>query len=206
MRTLLAGILFLAACTGSQGTTGPIGPQGPTGAQGQSGPTGSTGLQGIAGPTGTQGPPGLPYTVHDQGGVGNALGALLGVSANTITYADTSPSHYIWTLDIGDGHPVFPQVTLYFTSTDCTGTPYAAYNPPPQLLIAPNPSTYGSNFPTPFPYYARDPSATTTQNVTIQSKFTSACAATTGAPAVYKMIVAGQMTQFAVSVAPITYR
>jgi hypothetical protein len=204
MRALLAALLSVAACTGSQGTQGPAGLQGATGAQGQAGTQGS---QGPTGATGQQGPPGLPYSVYGGGGssLTPPLGAMLGMSGGTITYADTSTAHYIWTLDVGDGHPIFPQVTLYFASGDCSGTPYAATNPPPQLLVAPNPADYGNSFP--FTYYARDPSAATGVALDARSKMTSSCAAIVqGFANAYKMMVAGQQTQFGVSAAPITYR
>lgn len=67
---LTAGMLLVAACTGSQGPAGPpgpageqgpvgiAGPQGPAGQVGEAGPQGATGLRGPAGPQGEQVPAG----------------------------------------------------------------------------------------------------------------------------------------------------
>ena len=55
--------------------------------------------------------------------------------------------------------------------TDCTGTPYVADNPLPQLLFVPDPAFTGLSFP--IKYYARDPNSPGLTTVTIQSQLTS---------------------------------
>lgn len=59
---LVAGLLGVAACKGSEGPQGEQGPAGPTGPQGPQGPAGGTqgpqGIQGEQGPRGEQGVPG----------------------------------------------------------------------------------------------------------------------------------------------------
>ena len=200
---LLLTTLIVSGCTGSQGTMGAQGPTGPVGPTGATGPTGSQGTQGPQGSTGSVGPPGLPYVVYDAGN--NALGSLLGISGRSLTFADTSASRYIWTIDLGNAGPLFPQSTVYFTTTDCSATPYSADILPPQILFAPNPSSYGNSFP--FTYYAMDPSASgVAQSVTIRSKLTNSCAPAGPGPTVYKAMVAGQRNQFGVGVPPLTYR
>jgi hypothetical protein len=134
-------------------------------------------------------------------GANGPLGAMLGLSGRTVTYADNSPSRYIWTIDLGTAQPRFPQATLYFATNNCTGTPYVADNPLPQLLFVPDPAFTGL----PINYYARDPNSPGLTTVTIQSQLTSACTAA-GGTSVYKAIVAGQLTQPAVNATPIIYR
>ena len=201
MRSLFPALLVAAtaaaACSSARGDGGPTGPQGPAGPPGPQGPQG---LQGASGTPGTQGPPGLPYTVS---GANGALGAMLGLSGRTVTYADNSPSHYIWTIDLGNAQPRFPQATLFFATTDCTLTPYMADNPMSQLLFTPDPASFGTSFPV--KYYARDPNSPSLTTVTIQSQLTSVCSPA-GGTAAYRAIVAGQMTQPAVNATPITYR
>ena len=195
--TLLLAASVLGACNGGRGDVGPAGPQGPAGLQGPTGPQGPPGTTGVPG---TQGPPGLPYTVS---GANGTLGAMLGLSGRTVTYVDTSPSRYVWTIDLGNAQPRFPQETLYFATTDCSGTPYVADNPMLQLLFVPDPASFGTSFPV--KYYARDPNSPSLTTVTIQSQLTNVCSPA-GGTAAYKALVAGQMTQPAVNATPITYR
>lgn len=201
MRLLSAAIAvaLLTACSGSRGDAGPAGPQGPTGPQG---PQGAQGPQGDAGPQGPQGPPGLPFTVYEKNGA--ALGALLGISGSTVTYADTSQAHYIWTVDLFTAEPLFPQATLFFSSTDCTGTPYVSGNPMPQLLFVPNPTFSGLTFP--IKVYARDPNSPALTVVNTQSQLTASCAPATGSRALFQATVATQLAQSVVGLWPLTYR
>lgn len=199
MRVLLASLLLVTgvACKGSAGSAGAQGPTGPTGSQGATGPQGPTGG------TGQQGPPGLPYTVYSGT---QALGSMLGMTGRTITYADLSSAHYIWTVDVGSGAPVFPVVTLYFASTDCSGTPYSATddNAPPQLLLA---SRAFSGALVPFNYYARDPSRPSAEVIDSHSQMTTTCTATTQlGMAVGRMLVAGQMLTNNVGSSALTYK
>jgi hypothetical protein len=73
MACLAAGLLFLAACSGSDGDAGPPGlqgqqgQQGPQGIQGIQGEPGPQGIQGIQGEPGPQGPPGPQGEQGPQG-------------------------------------------------------------------------------------------------------------------------------------------
>src|SRR5438132_2625414 len=155
MRSFLSILLLtsaVAACSSSRGDVGPAGSQGPAGPPGPQGPQGPQGSQG---PQGAQGPAGLPFTVFDRNGT--ALGSMLALSGRAVTYSDSSASHFIWTVDLFTTVPVFPQATLFFASTDCTGTAYVDGNPPAQLLFVPDPAFTGQSFPVNL--YARDPNA-----------------------------------------------
>ena len=190
---------ILSACSGSRGDVGPAGPsgpQGPLGPQGPQGPKGDTGSQG------PQGPSGLPFSVVDK--TGATLGALLGISGRMITYSDASSSHYIWTVDLFNAHPTFPQATLYFASTDCSGTPFVDGNPTPQLLFVPDPAFTGLTFP--IDVYARDPASTSLTVVNTQSQLTATCSTATGSRALFQAMVATQLAQPTVGVSPLAYR
>lgn len=58
--SLNAGVLSVAAGTGSQGPAGPVGPQGPQGIPGKDGAPGRDGVDGAPGATGAQGIQGVP--------------------------------------------------------------------------------------------------------------------------------------------------
>src|SRR2546427_341010 len=168
MRSLLPALLItiaVSACSGSRGDVGPAGPQGPTGPQGPQGPQGAQGQQGAQGP---QAPAGLPFTVFEKNGA--ALGSMLALSGRTVTYADPSASHYIWTVDLFTAVPTLPQATLYFASADCTGTPYVDGNPMPQLLFVPDPTFTSVTLPANL--YARDPSSSSVVVVDTRSQLT----------------------------------
>ena len=75
---LTAGVLLVAACSGSEGPGGPGGPAGQAGAQGPAGPEGSqgtAGLQGEQGPAGATGAMGPAGPQGEQGPAG-ATGAM----------------------------------------------------------------------------------------------------------------------------------
>jgi len=136
---------------------------------------------------------------------------LLGYSGRTVTYSDQSTTHYIWTADVGSGAPIFPVVTLYFASTDCSGTPYSIAGPigrgdntPPQLLVA----TKAFDGSAGFNYYARDASHPAAEVIDSHSQLTTACATVTQLGiAGGRMLVVGQMLDLAVGpVTPITFR
>jgi len=135
---------------------------------------------------------------------GAALGSMLGLSGRTITYADPSTSHFIWTVDLFTTQPLFPQATLFFASTDCTGTPYVDGNPPPQLLFVPDPAFTGLTFPVDL--YARDPSASSLVVVNTQSQRTTSCSPATGSRSLFQAMVATQLTQPTVGLWPLTFR
>ncbi|HYG67431.1 MAG TPA: carboxypeptidase-like regulatory domain-containing protein, partial [Anaeromyxobacteraceae bacterium] len=64
--TITAAALFLAACSGDDGSVGPAGDPGPEGPAGPGGPAGPTGP---TGPTGPQGPAGAGYLPPEAAGV-----------------------------------------------------------------------------------------------------------------------------------------
>ncbi len=202
MRSSLPALLIasvVAACSTSRGDVGPTGPQGPAGPQGPQGPQGPSGP---AGAQGTQGPAGLPFTVFEKNGA--ALGSMLSLSGRTVTYADPSVSHFIWTVDLFTTQPVLPQATLFFTSTDCTGTAYVDGNPPPQLLFVPDPAFTGQTFPVNL--YARDPNSSSLVVVNTQSQRTTSCSPAAGSRSLFQAIVATQLAQPTVGLWPLTYR
>lgn len=109
---------------GPAGPQGPQGVPGPRGSQGPAGPQGATGPQGQVGATGPQGPSGT--------------GALLVVDSQGKTIGPLSwpaTAGYIWGVVLKvNGQllnlPITPNgfqdtaVTLFYTSTDCSGTAY----------------------------------------------------------------------------------
>ena len=133
---LLAGVLLLATCAGSEGAEGPQGQAGPTGPQGSQGPTGSQGSQGPAGLIGPQGSQGLGLEPKTRafdiivgggkeingGGEGEELEALIGVVSrwepsvlmafvgDTVILTVTNPSeeYHIFILRLPDGFVVSP--------------------------------------------------------------------------------------------------
>lgn len=129
--------------TGAQGAQGPAGPQGPignTGAQGDEGPDGPSGVTGPQGPRGLEGPAGPPggpaLSLLDANGT--VVGTVAtGVDGNPAVFANVAGERLPLTIAFGnwDSVALAPQgpeldfaplksVVLYFTSTDCTGTPY----------------------------------------------------------------------------------
>ena len=141
-------------------------------------------------------------TVFEKNGA--ALGAMLGVSGRTVTYADSSSSHYIWTVDLFTAVPALPQATLFFASTDCTGTPYVEGNPMPQLLFVPDPTFTSVTFPADL--YARDPNSSSLVVVNTQSQRTTSCSPAAGSRGLFQAVVATQLAQSTVGLWPLTYR
>lgn len=129
---------------------------------------------------------------------------MLGVSGHTVTYADSSSSHYIWTVDLFTAVPALPQATLFFASTDCTGTPYVEGNPMPQLLFVPDPTFTSVTFPADL--YARDPNSSSLVVVNTQSQRTTSCSPAAGSRALFQAVVATQLAQPTVGLWPLTYR
>jgi len=129
---------------------------------------------------------------------------MLALSGRMVTYADGSASHFIWTVDLFTTVPVFPQATLFFASTDCTGTAYVDGNPPAQLLFVPDPAFTGQTFPVNL--YARDPNASSLVVVNTQSQRTTSCTAAAGSRSLFQAMVATQLAQPTVGLWPLTYR
>jgi len=147
-----AGAAGATGAQGQQGNVGPIGPQGQqgpagaTGAQGVKGDTGAVGSQGAVGATGPVGPRGLQGAVGPAGGPalqlydanGTIVGSVFG--GGSITYGQglaLAPVNgerlaipYIFGNRDGNGNVMGPELNLaksgdvYFTSSDCSGTPY----------------------------------------------------------------------------------
>jgi Collagen triple helix repeat (20 copies) len=124
---------------GAKGATGPQGPTGPVGPQGLAGATGATGATGPQGPTGPIGPQGLAGATGATGAVGapgpQGVGLLKAYDSNnvvignvigfgewaTVTYTMNGTLFTLYVarnaiLGNGDGP--------YFTTSDCSGTPY----------------------------------------------------------------------------------
>ncbi len=132
---------------GPQGATGPQGAQGLTGATGltgltgATGPAGATGPQGPAGPQGVQGPQGLqgPPGITNPAfvwvdAVGTIVGPSTGLGSGSYPiYIDANG--FIWSVDprtlaMSD----FGETNTYFTTADCTGTPYVMLMLPRQAF------------------------------------------------------------------------
>ena len=116
---------------GPQGLQGIQGPTGPTGADSVvPGPQGLQGIQGIAGPTGPTGATGATgaagtsgggVTVQDNNGVNLGTVVDMSVSSQSFVAFLTSTKHYV---KLRLNGTVQYESSIYFTSADCTGTPY----------------------------------------------------------------------------------
>jgi hypothetical protein len=141
------GVKGVNGGTGTVGPAGPAGaagPMGPAGAQGATGPAGSLGPQGsvgATGPTGAAGP---------QGAAGTSLSVY---DANNVLIGPWFPGGQV--LITSQGSPFYTSVNasglafqggLYFTTSDCTGTPYFWTGATaPQLIPFATPSAPGSS-------------------------------------------------------------
>jgi hypothetical protein len=112
-------IVLIAIGVGCAGQKGDTGPQGDPGAEGAPGTPGTMGAQGAAGAKGDPGTAGAKaYDLVD--GNGATLGKYLGTwGLNSVSYMDGAG--LIWTY-FGNG--AFDGGTVFYASTDCTGTPY----------------------------------------------------------------------------------
>src|SRR5262245_13927094 len=116
---------------GLQGTQGPAGPIGPAGSPG---PPGTTGPSGPNGPPGPQGPPGpAPLAVFDS--IGTRVGDMIGWGP--IVALEIEGTTYV--LSVGRNSLSSGSGTLFFTSTDCSDTPYVDFNlvPAPGTAFVP---------------------------------------------------------------------
>lgn len=105
---------------GDTGPTGPTGPKGDTGSQGPKGDTGAVGPSGStgpAGPQGLQGPAGFQLVVVDANQV--QLGYL--IDPNLVVIQD---GQYWVYFTLGVTNFQEDGVTLYFTTSNCSGTPF----------------------------------------------------------------------------------
>jgi len=140
----------LQGTAGTNGVDGATGPQGPVGLNGIAGPTGPQGPQGPGGsgpqgPQGPQGPAGSNNRLVVEDSSSNFIGypVSLGLGSDTNTAIGVNQIYdnvLIWIPSINnavalnlDGTPeLWP---FYFTTTDCSGTPY-------ELNTDPNDPTY----------------------------------------------------------------
>jgi hypothetical protein len=124
---LLASIALLAC--GGDGSTGPAGPAGPAGAAGTAGPQGPAGLTGSAGPPGSTGDAGAHVAAlvwkDRNGAIVHVVGSIQTVLGTEWLIADSAG--FVWLTDgYGTISPVVAASapTVFFTSTDCSGTAY----------------------------------------------------------------------------------
>ncbi len=116
---------------GAMGATGPQGPQGPVGAQGATGPQGPAGAAGAAGPQGPKGDPGdagprLVVRQGDGGVVGWYLGAAPTAGTSIYLPSENAVAQLTWpNLTTGYRLGCSGSRTLFFSTTNCTGTAYA---------------------------------------------------------------------------------
>jgi hypothetical protein len=105
---------------GSQGVTGPTGAAGSQGVTGPTGAAGNTGAAGSTGPTGPQGPAGSGgLYAWDSSNV--SLGQVIGYQENIVS-VQTSGGYQIL-LEM-NGEPGGVADLVYFSNSNCTGTPY----------------------------------------------------------------------------------
>ena len=108
------------------GTQGPPGPQGPQGEQGSQGIQGVKGDKGDTGSPGTQGPAGPSGGASLLSANDEYLGQLVDDLSNTVKIYVPSLKRIIH-IDLATGLNelgIRSQYTFYYTTNDCTGTPY----------------------------------------------------------------------------------
>lgn len=172
MRLFSCAVIVSIAVTacGSSGAAGPVGPQGPVGPTGPQGAQGATGATGATGAAGPQGPPGSPYSVYDCCNQ-KPVGTFLALEQNGLVVDYRDANGMIWSRNRDTGVPHFIQVTLSFTSVDCSGTaylPYAAASIPSDLFVSAGVFPYNG---TPNDYYTEDRSGRVT--LTASSTFSA---------------------------------
>jgi hypothetical protein len=98
-----------------QGPTGPVGPSGTTGLQGPQGPAG------LAGPEGIPGLSAPMLVVVDS--AGNAVGPFVQDESGDGAIIHAGPGEVPAKVDVLSNH-LLGANAVFFSSTDCTGTPY----------------------------------------------------------------------------------
>jgi hypothetical protein len=120
-----------AGTAGVRGAAGPAGPAGPAGSAGPMGPTGAQGATGPAGAIGPQGPAGAAGATGATGPQGPAATSITVYDANNVAIGPYFPSGDV--LITSQGSPFYISVNtsgfassgqVYFSTSDCTGTPY----------------------------------------------------------------------------------
>lgn len=201
--------LAVAACgsSGAAGPAGPQGPAGPAGPQGAQGAQGATGAAGAPGATGQQGPPGSPYSVYEGGG--QKIGTFISLEQNGLIVDYRDANGLIWSVGSSDGLPRFIQVTLYFTSSDCSGTVYTIGNQrvPPNLLVSAGVFPYNG---TPNDYYTESAAfSCSTTTLGINSTFSTGTCTRLSSPqttCVFPATKIGTLSQPAIQTGPLTVR
>ena len=134
------GLPGAAGPAGSSGPMGPVGPVGPQGAQGPAGPVGPQGVQGAAGRVGATGPQGLPgpgLSVIDN--ADQFVGLVVettDATASVVRRIDNVVVKFRLWANATDLQPYnySTSPSLYwFTSDNCSGTPYLTFNVPPLI-------------------------------------------------------------------------
>jgi len=126
---------------GANGATGPAGPTGPAGAAGPMGPAGTQGAIGAAGALGPQGPIGATGPTGSMGPQGAAATSISVYDANNVLVGQWFPGGQV--LITSQSRPFYTSANatgfvydggLYFTTSDCSGTPYFWTGSVPQLI------------------------------------------------------------------------
>jgi len=124
---------------GEKGDTGDIGPQGLKGDIGDTGPQGDPGADGTQGPQGEQGEKGDTGdaglgALHAIANDGEDIGYVIDVGSSHVkVWASADSSPHLVNLTTGEEEDDSEIVKIYFTTEDCSGTPYT-YSP----LTSPN--------------------------------------------------------------------
>lgn len=119
---------------GARGPAGPVGPAGPIGPAGPAGPQGPAGLNGATGPVGPQGPAGsgTSLSVYDAANV--RLGAFVQLDRgyNQI-YIDSEAAGGVVAYNWNGTMALMSN--LFYTTANCTGTPFFSYFPIAGLVV-----------------------------------------------------------------------
>jgi Collagen triple helix repeat (20 copies) len=123
------GPVGTAGAAGARGAAGPAGPAGPAGSAGPMGPTGAQGASGSAGAVGLQGPAGATGAAGATGPQGPAATSITVYDANNVAIGQYFLGEVLIT---SQGNPFYIAVSasgfgysiVYFSTSDCTGTPY----------------------------------------------------------------------------------
>jgi hypothetical protein len=126
------GPVGTAGAAGARGAAGPAGPAGPAGSAGPMGPTGAQGASGSAGAVGLQGPAGATGAAGATGPQGPAATSINVYDANSVVIGQYFPAGEVLITSQGNPFYIYVSVSgfgssgyyLYFSTTDCTGTPY----------------------------------------------------------------------------------
>jgi hypothetical protein len=126
-----AGAQGAQGLAGARGATGPAGPIGPAGSSGPMGPSGAQGTTGSTGAAGAQGPIGATGPTGATGPPGATGTSIFAYDANNVLIGQLYPGGEVLITSQGTPFYVFVNTAgfiynggLYFTTSDCSGTPY----------------------------------------------------------------------------------